>query len=107
MVPNQVKVFYPLFITGNRLAKDWLSSLVVVSSIREVVRVNVTIETDEDDLINGFRLINGETVWSDGPIIKHCVVVLFCCWMRLMPVTRSCVSNRCSKEGVKSMFIKS
>merc|ERR1712023_89406 len=37
---------------------------------RDMVRVNITIETDEDDLIGGFRLINGETVWSDGPVIE-------------------------------------
>jgi MoxR-like ATPase len=36
---------------------------------REFVRANVTIETDEDDLIGGFRLLNGETVWHDGPVI--------------------------------------
>ena len=33
-------------------------------------RVNITIETDEDDLLGGFRLVNGETVWHDGPVIQ-------------------------------------
>ena len=37
---------------------------------RELIRVNVTIETDEDDLIGGFRLVNGETVWHNGPVIE-------------------------------------
>ena len=37
---------------------------------RELIRVNITIETDEDDLIGGFRLINGETVWHNGPVIE-------------------------------------
>ena len=37
---------------------------------REVIRVNITIETDEDDLIGGFRLVNGETVWHNGPVIE-------------------------------------
>ena len=37
---------------------------------REIVRVNITIETDEDDLIGGFRLVNGETVWHNGPVIE-------------------------------------
>jgi MoxR-like ATPase len=37
---------------------------------RELIRVNITIETDEDDLIGGFRLVNGETVWHNGPVIK-------------------------------------
>jgi len=36
---------------------------------REFVRTNITIETDEDDLIGGFRLVNGETVWHDGPVV--------------------------------------
>ena len=36
---------------------------------REIIRVNITIETDEDDLIGGFRLVNGETVWHNGPVI--------------------------------------
>ena len=37
---------------------------------RECVRVNITIETDEDDLIGGFRLKDGETVWPDGPVVE-------------------------------------
>ena len=37
---------------------------------RELIRVNITIETDEDDLIGGFRLVNGDTVWHNGPVIK-------------------------------------
>ena len=37
---------------------------------RELVRVNITIETDEDDLIGGFRLVNGDTVWHNGPVIE-------------------------------------
>ncbi len=36
---------------------------------REYIRANITIETDEDDLIGGFRLMNGETVWHDGPVV--------------------------------------
>ena len=35
-----------------------------------MIRVNITIETDEDDLIGGFRLVNGETVWHDGPVVE-------------------------------------
>jgi len=37
---------------------------------RELIRVNITIETDEDDLIGGFRLVNGETAWHNGPVIE-------------------------------------
>ena len=35
-----------------------------------MIRVNITVETDEDDLIGGFRLVNGETVWHNGPVIE-------------------------------------
>ena len=35
-----------------------------------MIRVNITIETDEDDLIGGFRLVNGDTVWHNGPVIE-------------------------------------
>ena len=37
---------------------------------RELIRVNITIETDEDDLIGGFRLVNGDTVWHNGPVVE-------------------------------------
>ena len=36
----------------------------------ELIRVNITIETDEDDLIGGFRLVNGETAWHNGPVVE-------------------------------------
>ena len=39
-------------------------------SNRELFRVNITVETDEDDLLGGFRLVNGETVWFDGPVVE-------------------------------------
>ena len=35
-----------------------------------MIRVNITIETDEDDLIGGFRLNNGATVWHNGPVVE-------------------------------------
>jgi MoxR-like ATPase len=37
---------------------------------RDLIRVNVTIETDSDDLLGGFRLVNGETVWHNGPVVE-------------------------------------
>jgi MoxR-like ATPase len=37
---------------------------------RELIRVNITIETDEDDLIGGFRLVDGSTVWHNGPVVE-------------------------------------
>ena len=37
---------------------------------REYFRVNITVETDEDDLLGHYALINGNTVWQDGPVVK-------------------------------------
>ena len=37
---------------------------------RELIRVNITIETDEDDLLGGYRLKDGQTVWQNGPVIE-------------------------------------
>ena len=65
------KIFYPLFITGlSGNGKTHGVEQACAQLKRDMVRVNVTIETDEDDLIGGFRLVNGETVWHDGPIVE-------------------------------------
>ena len=72
MVKQVVKsrMFYPLFVTGLSGNGKTLMVKEVCSRLnREYVRANVTIETDEDDLIGGFRLLNGETVWHDGPVV--------------------------------------
>ena len=64
------KIFYPIFITG--LSGNGKTSMVreVCAKLkRDMVRVNITVETDEDDLLGGFRLVDGETVWQDGPLI--------------------------------------
>jgi hypothetical protein len=62
--------FFPTYITGlSGNGKTMMVEQVCASLNRECVRVNVTRETDEDDLLGGFRLINGETVWHDGPVI--------------------------------------
>jgi len=37
---------------------------------KELIRVNITIETDEDDLLGGYRLKDGQTVWQNGPVIE-------------------------------------
>lgn len=64
------KIFYPSFITGlSGNGKTLMVEQACANEKREMVRVNVTIETDEDDLLGGFRLKNGETVWEDGPAI--------------------------------------
>lgn len=61
--------FYPIFISGlSGNGKTMMVEQAAAAAKRKYVRVNITEETDEDDLIGGFRLINGETVWCDGPI---------------------------------------
>ena len=63
-------IFYPMFITGLSGNGKTLMVKEVCSRLnREYVRANITVETDEDDLIGGFRLLNGETVWHDGPVV--------------------------------------
>ena len=65
------KIFYPCFITGlSGNGKTFGVEQACAQLKREVVRVNITIETDEDDLIGGFRLVNGSTVWHNGPVIE-------------------------------------
>ncbi len=63
--------FYPTFITGLSCnGKTFSVEQACAQLKRELIRVNITIETDEDDLIGGFRLVNGETVWHNGPVIE-------------------------------------
>jgi len=67
----QSRQFYPVFITGlSGNGKTMSVEQVCASTKRELIRVNITIETDEDDLIGGFRLVNGDTVWHNGPVIE-------------------------------------
>ena len=67
----QSRLFYPAFITGLSGNGKTLGVEQACSQLkRELIRVNITIETDEDDLIGGFRLVNGETVWHNGPVIE-------------------------------------
>ena len=64
-------VFYPTFITGlSGNGKTFSVEQACAQLGRELIRVNITIETDEDDLIGGFRLVNGATVWHNGPVIE-------------------------------------
>ena len=64
-------MFYPTFVTGLSGNGKTLSVEQACAQLnRELIRVNITIETDEDDLIGGFRLVNGATVWHDGPVIQ-------------------------------------
>tara|TARA_S200000501_G_scaffold319892_1_gene314452 strand:+ start:3233 stop:4327 length:1095 start_codon:yes stop_codon:yes gene_type:complete len=65
------KIFYPTFVTGlSGNGKTFSIEQACAQLGRELIRVNITIETDEDDLIGGFRLVNGATVWHDGPVIQ-------------------------------------
>ena len=63
--------FFPLFITGmSGNGKTFSVEQACAATGRELIRVNITIETDEDDLIGGFRLVDGNTVWHNGPVIE-------------------------------------
>jgi hypothetical protein len=67
----QSGLFYPAFITGlSGNGKTFGVEQSCAQLGRELIRVNITIETDEDDLIGGFRLVNGETVWHNGPVVE-------------------------------------
>jgi hypothetical protein len=67
----QSGLFYPTFVTGlSGNGKTFSVEQACAQLNRELIRVNITIETDEDDLIGGFRLVNGETVWHNGPVIE-------------------------------------
>ena len=77
----QSKLFYPTFITGlSGNGKTFGVEQACAQLKRELIRVNITIETDEDDLIGGFRLVDGATVWHNGPVIeameRGCVLLL-------------------------------
>jgi MoxR-like ATPase len=63
--------FYPVFVTGlSGNGKTTMIQQACAAAKRECYRINITAQTDEDDLLGGFRLINGETVWFDGPVIQ-------------------------------------
>ena len=65
------KKFYPVFITGlSGNGKTLAVTQACAESKREMIRVNITIETDEDDLLGGYRLRDGQTVWQNGPVIE-------------------------------------
>jgi len=65
------KRFYPVFITGlSGNGKTLAVTQACAVAKREMIRVNVTIETDEDDLLGGYRLRDGQTVWQNGPVIE-------------------------------------
>ena len=64
-------MFYPMFVTGlSGNGKTLMVEQVCAKLNKELIRVNITIETDEDDLLGGFRLVNGETKFMPGPVIE-------------------------------------
>lgn len=74
-------MFYPVFITGlSGNGKTLMVEQLHAEQKKELIRVNITIETDEDDLLGGFRLVNGETKFVPGPVIeamdKGCTLLL-------------------------------
>jgi hypothetical protein len=74
-------IFYPAYVTGlSGNGKTMMIEQVHADLGREMIRVNITVETDEDDLIGGFRLVNGATVWQNGPVViamlRGCTLLL-------------------------------
>ena len=64
-------MFYPVFITGlSGNGKTMGVTQACAEARKELIRVNITIETDEDDLLGGYRLKDGQTVWQNGPVIE-------------------------------------
>ena len=64
-------IFYPLYIEGmSGNGKTFMVEQACAKAKREYIRVQISPETDEDDLIGGFRLINGETIYQKGPVVK-------------------------------------
>ena len=65
------RMFFPMFVAGlSGNGKTMMVEQACANAKREYVRVQITPETDEDDLIGGFRLLDGETVFAKGPVIK-------------------------------------
>jgi hypothetical protein len=67
----QSNMFYPTYISGlSGNGKTFMVEQACAKLGKEFIRVQINPETDEDDLLGGFRLINGETVFSKGPVLK-------------------------------------
>lgn len=65
------KIFFPVFVTGlSGNGKTLMIEQVCAQLKRELFRVNITIETDEDDLMGGHTLQNGNITFREGPVIK-------------------------------------
>jgi MoxR-like ATPase len=67
----QSRMFFPVYISGlSGNGKTMMVEQACAKLKREYIRVQISPETDEDDLIGGFRLVNGETVFHKGPVVK-------------------------------------
>ncbi|MCK4857533.1 MAG: AAA family ATPase [candidate division Zixibacteria bacterium] len=65
------RLFFPVFVTGMSGNGKTLGIEQVCAKLkRELFRVNITGDTDEDDLLGGFRLIDGNTVFVPGPVVE-------------------------------------
>jgi len=99
-------LFYPIFVTGlSGNGKTLMVEQVHAKLNKELIRVNITIETDEDDLLGGFRLINGETKFVPGPVIeameRGCTLLLDECDLgsnKLLALVSS--SNRATQSSM-------
>ncbi len=64
-------MFYPTYISGlSGNGKTFMVEQACAKLKKEFIRVQINPETDEDDLLGGFRLINDETVFAKGPVLK-------------------------------------
>jgi len=75
------RMFFPMFVAGlSGNGKTMMVEQACANAKREYVRVQITPETDEDDLIGGFRLVNGETIFHKGPVItameEGCILLI-------------------------------
>ena len=74
--------FAPIFVTGmSGNGKTTMIEQACAKSNRACFRVNITTETDEDDLLGGFRPVGGETKFVYGPAVeamKQGAVLLLC-----------------------------
>ena len=65
------QMFYPTYISGlSGNGKTFMVEQACAKLGKEFIRVQINPETDEDDLLGGFRLVNGETVFAKGPVLK-------------------------------------
>ena len=86
------RLFYPTLITTSVTVT--LGEQACAQLGREMIRVNLTIETDEDDLVGGFNLVDGNTTWHNGPVIEALERGAILLLMRsTLPPTKSSVFN--------------